>query len=59
MLQLTDNDETTPVADKLPDGFLLSDADYNSALADKTPGHSVNLANPLPADPTTTPVPKN
>ncbi|KIM41583.1 hypothetical protein M413DRAFT_445557 [Hebeloma cylindrosporum] len=35
MLQLTDNDQTTEVGDKLPDGFLLSDAEYNSALADK------------------------
>ena len=28
MLQLMDNDEMTVVSDKLPDGFLLSDADY-------------------------------
>jgi hypothetical protein len=33
MLQFTDSDKTTEVPDKLPDGFLLSDADYNLAFA--------------------------
>jgi len=46
MLQFTDNDKTTEVPDKLPDGFLLSDANYNSAFADKPAPHAV--------DPTTT-----
>lgn len=61
MLQITDNDETTVVPDKLPDGFLLSDADYDLAFADKTAGHSVNptTANPTPTNPTTNPVSKN
>lgn len=49
MLQFTDNDETTVVPAKLPDGFLLSDADYNSAFADKPATHA--------ADPTTTSTP--
>lgn len=62
MLQLTDNDETTVVSDKLPDGFLLSDADYDSAFDDKKAGKSVNptTADPTPANPTpTNPTPAN
>ncbi|KIM38832.1 hypothetical protein M413DRAFT_29778 [Hebeloma cylindrosporum] len=45
MLQLTDNDESTELPEILPEGFLLSDADYNSAFADKPA--------PRPADPST------
>jgi hypothetical protein len=46
MLRFTDNDQTTEVPDKLPDGFLLSDADYNLAFADKPTPHSVDLVPP-------------
>ena len=42
ILQFTDNDETTEVPDKLPDGFLLSDADYNSAFAVKPTLHDTD-----------------
>jgi len=49
MLQFTDNDVTTQLPEKLPDGFLLSDADYNSSFADKPATHA--------ADPTTTTTP--
>jgi len=31
-LQLTDNDQTQPVPVTLPDGFLISDADYDSGV---------------------------
>jgi hypothetical protein len=55
MLQFTDNDETTVVPGKLPDGFLLSDADYNSAFAEKPAAHA---ADPLIATPTTNPSPR-
>ena len=53
MLQFTDNDETTEVPDKLPDGFLLSDADYNSSFADK-PAHAVDPTTTTPTTTTTT-----
>jgi len=45
MLQFTDNVQTTEVPDKLPDGVLLSDADYNSAFADKPAPHAVDYYN--------------
>lgn len=35
MLQFISNDESMEVLEKFPDGFLLSDADYNSAFAEK------------------------
>lgn len=54
MLQFTDNDETTVVPDKLPDGFLLSDADYNSAFADKPAAHAVDPTTTTPTTTTTT-----
>lgn len=47
MLQFTENDETTEVPDKLPDGFLLSDAEYNSALSDKPASRTADPTNPF------------
>jgi len=70
MLQFTDNDETTVVPDKLPDGFLLSDADYNSSFSEKPAAHAAHpttttttTTNPTldpmtTPNPTTNPVPK-
>jgi len=62
MLQFTDNDETSVVPDKLPDGFLLSDADYNSSFDDKPAAHAVDPitttttpTKPATTDPTTNP----
>jgi len=34
MLQFIPNDESTEVLEKLPDGYLLPDADHNSAFAE-------------------------
>ncbi|KIM38820.1 hypothetical protein M413DRAFT_75568 [Hebeloma cylindrosporum] len=42
MLQLTDNDESTELPEALPKDFLLSDADYDSAFADKPAPRSVD-----------------
>lgn len=55
MLQYTENDSTTPIPDKLPDEFLLSDADYDAALNSK-PAYSVD---PSTAAPQPTPAPKS
>jgi len=54
MLQFTENDETKEIPDKLPDGFLLSDADYNSAFADKPAAHTVDSTTTTTTTPTTT-----
>ena len=53
MLQFMDNDETTEVLDKLPDGFLLSDTDYNSSFADKPAAHALDPTTITPTTKTT------
>ena len=65
MLQFTESDQTTEIPDKLPDGFLLSDADYNSAFADKPAAHAVDsttttttTTTPTTTTTTTNPPPK-
>jgi len=47
MLQFTEKDETMEVLDKLPDAFLLSDAEYNSALADKSASRTADPTDPF------------
>ncbi|KAF8956725.1 hypothetical protein BDZ97DRAFT_154780 [Flammula alnicola] len=44
ILQFTDNDKTELIPVKLPDGFLLSDADYNSSFKEKAAQSDANPA---------------
>ncbi|KAF8165904.1 hypothetical protein B0H34DRAFT_780581 [Crassisporium funariophilum] len=59
ILQFTDSDKTTPIPDKLPTGFLVSDADYNTAFADK-PSRDLNpAAEPTKVNKPVEPIPKS
>lgn len=43
MLQFTDNDETTPVPEQLPEGFLLKDEDYDDSFRPRSqPSNALN-----------------